>query len=137
MIDPLAERWPIVRRIRVYWTADGPVIDPGYETRRKDDPFTGQRQPGAFAWTARNIEEMLHGRAPVGSDGARVMLSHRAHVPHGPLDEWTATVYQQWARSDPTPVERRIDPERFAAHYARYWVTRVLEYLHSLPGSGA
>lgn len=124
---------PIVRRIRVLWTESGPVIDPGYEMRRRDDPWIGSRQPGTFAWDTRNLKEMLHGRAPFGNDGARIVLHHRGHFPCGPIDEYSAVVYRQFSRSDPTPEERRLDLGAFAAHHARYWVTRALAHLGALP----
>lgn len=124
---------PIVRPIRTLETPAGLLIDPGYELRRRDDPWMGTRQPGAFPWDPRNLTEMLNGRAPFGHDGARIVLHHRGHLPCGPLDEYTAAVYRQFSRSEPTPEERRIDPAMYAAHHARYWVTRALEHLGALP----
>lgn len=126
-------RPPVVRPARTLQTAYGAVQDPGYEPRRRDDPWIGIRQANIFTWDRRNVVEMLNGRPPWGRDGQKVILHHRAQQPNGPLDEYAASLHQEQSRLMHGEDYTRVDRREFDAQRARYWVSRVLEQLKALP----
>src|SRR5262249_53811295 len=55
----------------------GQVFDAGKEGRRLDDPSRGMLRPNIFEWSDSNLQRMLNGQPPVGTDGKKVALHHR------------------------------------------------------------
>lgn len=120
-----------VRAPRQHRTRQGETVnDPGFEGRRTDDPWRGMPRAGrAFAWTRRNVQEMLNGRPPWGTDGEKVVLHHRAQQKGGPLDELTAREHRELTKRLHGEDISQIDRELFDEQRARYWVARAREFL--------
>jgi hypothetical protein len=127
---PRCPRPAIVRPARqIRMPSGATIVDPGFEGRRPPphDPWPGHRL-AQFQWSDHNLQQMLCGRAPWGSDGFKVELHHRAQQPNGPLDEYNRTRHRQI--HSPYPYEAsRIDRGLWCRQRKRYWVQRALHHL--------
>ncbi len=107
----------------------GQVFDTKGEGRRPSDPSRGMMRHNIFEWSDRNLQRMLNGHPPVGTDGEEVVLHHLDQAANGYLEEYTHTQHTQMHELLHDKDYSTIDRSKFAGQRQRYWRTRAREYL--------
>ena len=107
------------------------MVDRGREGRRSDDPQRGlMRGSDVFERSDANLQRMLDGKPPIGTDGKPVQLHHRGQYKNYRLDEYTDTEHHKLPLHE-RDRDSEIDRRAFDGQRKRYWRTRAREILRA------
>jgi RHS repeat-associated protein len=118
---------------RVYWPNQNEFE--GIKVYPRNDNFdpnlvTSWRDGGKVV-SGTNIERMVTGRAPIGTDGKPVNLHHMLQSNDSAIAELTQTFHQKNSKIihiNPSTIPSGIDRSAFDAWKARYWANRATNY---------
>ena len=108
------------------------VRDRGLEGTRPSDirPDMIRRSGTVFDYTAKNLQRMLDGKAPIDINGKPTELHHRGQFHNYKVDEYTAAEHRTLPLHE-KDRDSEIDRFVFAEERARYWVERARGILNA------